>query len=85
MYDEYMRHSIVFNSPLSVYYPGQRGCTVTDQCALKVVETKCDAGYCMCPSHKLIHNGKCVGYCPDGYVITGFFLLAVTLFFTSLL
>uniref|UniRef100_A0A914XB03 Uncharacterized protein n=1 Tax=Plectus sambesii TaxID=2011161 RepID=A0A914XB03_9BILA len=53
---------------LPLYYPGQRGCTVTDQCALKVPETRCDAGYCMCPSHKLIHQGRCVGFCPDGYI-----------------
>jgi len=56
------------NICLQLLYPGQRGCTVSDQCALKVAETRCDAGYCMCPAHKLIHRGRCVGYCPDGYI-----------------
>lgn len=52
----------------SVFYVGQPGCNVNEQCQSISNSTYCEKGYCRCPDKKLIHQSECVDSCPDGYV-----------------
>uniref|UniRef100_A0A0N5AV83 Kunitz/Bovine pancreatic trypsin inhibitor domain protein n=1 Tax=Syphacia muris TaxID=451379 RepID=A0A0N5AV83_9BILA len=53
---------------MRLYYIGQKGCQVNEQCSLKLPEARCERNYCSCPRHKLIHGSKCVTHCPDGFI-----------------
>ncbi|KAK0396230.1 hypothetical protein QR680_001632 [Steinernema hermaphroditum] len=53
-----------------VMYPGDRGCQHNVQCERGDPNSKCHNWFCICPG-LLIHNNRCVNYCPSGYVESG--------------
>ncbi|PIO65552.1 EB module [Teladorsagia circumcincta] len=53
---------------LKVLFAGQKGCLSDEQCATREPNATCDSGYCVCPATKpLVHGGKCVAGCPEGF------------------
>ncbi|VDL69609.1 unnamed protein product [Nippostrongylus brasiliensis] len=55
-------------SLLSVLFAGQKGCLSDEQCSAREVNATCDSGYCVCPASKpLVHGGKCVASCSEGF------------------
>ncbi|ETN70696.1 Kunitz/Bovine pancreatic trypsin inhibitor domain protein [Necator americanus] len=53
---------------LKVLFAGQKGCLSDEQCAAREPNATCDSGYCVCPAAKpLVHGGKCVAGCPEGF------------------
>ncbi|KJH41955.1 Kunitz/Bovine pancreatic trypsin inhibitor domain protein [Dictyocaulus viviparus] len=56
----------LFNGKL--LFTGQKGCLFDEQCAAREPNATCDSGYCVCPTTKpLVHEGKCISTCPDGF------------------
>ncbi|XGW33141.1 hypothetical protein V3C99_017549 [Haemonchus contortus] len=54
---------------LKVLFAGQKGCLSDEQCSAREANATCDSGYCVCPAAKpLVHVGKCVAACPEGFV-----------------
>uniref|UniRef100_A0A0N5A628 Kunitz/Bovine pancreatic trypsin inhibitor domain protein n=1 Tax=Parastrongyloides trichosuri TaxID=131310 RepID=A0A0N5A628_PARTI len=60
--------SAIENKCKKMYYLGQRGCEVDEQCSLTTQFAFCNKGYCACPHDKLIHNAKCIDSCPLGFL-----------------
>uniref|UniRef100_A0A0N5BLL4 Kunitz/Bovine pancreatic trypsin inhibitor domain protein n=1 Tax=Strongyloides papillosus TaxID=174720 RepID=A0A0N5BLL4_STREA len=60
--------SAINNKCKKMYYLGQRGCQVDEQCSLTTQYAYCNKEYCACPHDKLIHNAKCVDTCPLGFL-----------------
>ncbi|WKY15676.1 hypothetical protein Q1695_000847 [Nippostrongylus brasiliensis] len=53
---------------LKVLFAGQKGCLSDEQCSAREVNATCDSGYCVCPASKpLVHGGKCVASCSEGF------------------
>ncbi|KAK6048917.1 EB module [Cooperia oncophora] len=53
---------------LKVLFAGQKGCLSDEQCSTREPNATCDSGYCVCPAAKpLVHGGKCVASCPEGF------------------
>ncbi|CAJ0608810.1 unnamed protein product, partial [Cylicocyclus nassatus] len=53
---------------ISVLFAGQKGCLSDEQCSTREPNATCDSGYCVCPATKpLVHGGKCVEGCPEGF------------------
>ncbi|VDM52910.1 unnamed protein product [Angiostrongylus costaricensis] len=53
---------------LKVLFAGQKGCLSDKQCVAREPNATCDNGYCVCPVTKpLVHDGKCVSGCPEGF------------------
>ncbi|VDK29600.1 unnamed protein product [Gongylonema pulchrum] len=53
---------------MRLLYLGQKGCEENEQCSMRLAESRCERGYCVCPRHKLIHQSKCVTHCPEGFI-----------------
>lgn len=60
--------SAINNKCKKMYYLGQRGCEVDEQCSLTTQYAYCNKEYCACPHDKLIYNAKCVDSCPLGFL-----------------
>uniref|UniRef100_A0A0K0DNR3 BPTI/Kunitz inhibitor domain-containing protein n=1 Tax=Angiostrongylus cantonensis TaxID=6313 RepID=A0A0K0DNR3_ANGCA len=53
---------------LKVLFAGQKGCFSDEHCVAREPNATCDNGYCVCPVTKpLVHDGKCVFGCPEGF------------------
>ncbi|CEF70412.1 Proteinase inhibitor I2, Kunitz metazoa domain and Chitin binding domain and EB domain and Cysteine-rich repeat and Lustrin, cysteine-rich repeated domain-containing protein [Strongyloides ratti] len=60
--------SAINNKCKKMYYLGQRGCQIDEQCSLTTQYAYCNKEYCACPHDKLIYNAKCVENCPLGFL-----------------
>ncbi|KAK5965012.1 hypothetical protein GCK32_002332 [Trichostrongylus colubriformis] len=59
---------LIENKCLKVLFAGQKGCLSDEQCSTREPNATCDSGYCVCPATKpLVHGGKCVSGCPEGF------------------
>ncbi|KAE9416235.1 hypothetical protein Angca_003523 [Angiostrongylus cantonensis] len=54
--------------PRVILFAGQKGCFSDEHCVAREPNATCDNGYCVCPVTKpLVHDGKCVFGCPEGF------------------
>ncbi|VDN58619.1 unnamed protein product [Dracunculus medinensis] len=61
-------HALINGRCMQLFYIGQKGCQINEQCSTKLLESRCENNYCKCPRNKLIHQSKCVTNCPDGFI-----------------